>query len=106
MNNPLILLLLLYAHCMGDMVFQTSFISKNKSKRPLLMLFHVIIWTGTVCLALYFTGLLKTWHIIFLAVVHFATDSWKSRQPKDDEHFWCIYVDQFVHFVQMVVVWL
>jgi len=94
-----------YVH-LGDMVFQTSFISRFKSKRWLLMVFHIIIWTGTVCLVLYFTGLLKVWHIIFLVVVHFVTDSWKSRQPKDEKHFWYIYIDQFVHFAQMVVVWL
>ncbi len=108
MNNILVLLLLVYAHCMGDMVFQTEFMARLKRKHMLAMIQHCFVWTGTVMLMLTAAkwDVVDLWHIPFLFFGHWAIDHWKSRKPADDEHFWCMYVDQGLHMVQLFVVWL
>lgn len=91
------------AHMFSDMALQPSFFSKNKDKKPVLMLFHTMMVTGAVSIPIVLFGTLTYPIIIFLIVTHFAVDSWKSRVPKDDEHFWAIYVDQGLHLVCMLV---
>ncbi len=100
------LFILIYAHCMGDMIFQSDFIAKNKGKSILPMLSHITIYTGTVLIALIFTGMYSWWKPLFLLLGHLAIDSWKSRVPKDKEHWNCLYYDQAMHLAQIVAVWL
>jgi hypothetical protein len=97
--------LLWFAHCMGDMVFQTEFIATYKSKFFYAMFTHVFIWSATICIALAYLGLFHVWKFIFLILGHYLIDKWKSNQPKDKEHLWCIYADQFLHLAQIMIVW-
>lgn len=97
--------LLWFAHCMGDMVLQTNFIANFKSKFLYAMFTHVFVWTAVICLVLAYLGLFQMWKFAFLFVGHWFIDRWKSGQPRDKEHQWCIYVDQFLHLAQIMFVW-
>lgn len=96
--------LLWYAHCIGDMILQSSFMSNFKSKFWYPMFSHVFIWTATVSLVLSYLGLFTPGKFVFLFIGHWLMDAWKSRQPRDDAHRWCMYVDQGWHFIQLVIV--
>jgi len=102
----MIIFWLLFAHCLGDMVFQTEFLFKYKSSVLFCMLSHVFIWTGCIVLVLSWFGLFSYWKLIFLFLGHWAVDAWKSRQPKDLAHFRYIYYDQGLHVLQLIIVWL
>ena len=101
-----IIILLWFAHCIGDMVLQNNFMANYKSKFWYPMFSHVFIWTTTVSLVLLHFGLFELWKGVFLFTGHWVMDSWKSRQIKDAEHNWCMYVDQGFHFVQILIVGL
>ncbi len=98
--------LLWFAHCMGDMVLQTNFMAEFKSKFPYMMFTHVFIWSVCISIVLAYFGLFTIPKFIFLFSVHYLIDRWKTKQPKDDEHLWCIYLDQFLHFLQILFVGL
>ena len=66
---------------------------------------HVIIWTTIICVPLRLFEVLTWWHPIFLFVIHYLSDKWKSSQPKDDAHWYLIYWDQGIHLIQLLIVW-
>lgn len=84
-------------------VIQPSFIAHNKHRKFVLMFFHALSVTGVVSIVMYIFGIFTVLSVSGLLISHIIIDTWKSRQPKDDEHFWCIYVDQFLHFVFIVM---
>ena len=94
---------LIIAHMFADMALQPSFFAKKKAERPGIMLFHTMMVTGAVSIPIFIFGTLTYPIIAFLIVTHFIIDSWKSRVPKDDAHFYAIYLDQGLHFVCMIL---
>jgi hypothetical protein len=96
----------LVSHYLGDMAWQKPEIAHGKSKRWYLMLTHVMVWAGTISVALYVFGLFAFWKVIFLVVGHFLIDEWKSKQPKDDAHWYQIYIDQGLHIIQIIIVFI
>ena len=103
--NLMILFWLIFAHCMADMVFQSNFISKNKGKKVFCMISHLIIWTGWITIVLQYFEMWALWKFVFLFLGHWITDFWKSNSPKDEAHFYYIYIDQGIHFIQLAIVW-
>ncbi len=104
MNGLEIMFWLIFAHVIGDMSLQTSFVALNKGKRLYLMFSHVMIYIGTVGIALLLLNIFSWYSILFIVIGHFLMDSWKSKQPKDDEHFYQIYIDQGWHYFQLLIV--
>lgn len=92
------------AHCFADMCWQSSFTAHNKGRLFGLMFFHALTVTGAISIPLFLLGTLTIPAIIILIISHMVIDTWKSKQIKDDEHFWCNYVDQFAHLVFIVIV--
>ncbi len=97
---------LLFAHCIGDMVFQTNFIAQYKGKDWLAMLSHLIIYTGCIALALTLMDIYSFWKIALVFVTHLAIDSWKSKTPKDEAHWHYLYYDQGMHLIILIIVGL
>ena len=95
---------LLVAHIIGDGAFQPSFVAHNKDKLFILMLWHSITVTGMISIPLFLMDKLNLYVIFFLVITHILIDSWKSRQPKDDEHLWCTTLDQVAHVLCIVIV--
>ena len=103
MNYFVIMFWLVFAHMIGDMVLQTSFIAQQKGKRFYLMFCHIISYLGAIGITLHIFNIFSWYGMLWIGIGHLAMDSWKSRQPKDDKHFWCIYVDQGWHFLQLLI---
>lgn len=95
---------MIIAHCLADMCWQPSFIAHNKNRKFVLMFFHALTVTGVISIALYIFNVFTFAAVFFLLWTHILIDTWKSRQPKDDDHFWCIYVDQGLHLLTMIIV--
>lgn len=104
MLNFELLWFMIIAHCLADMCWQSSFISHNKNRKFVLMFFHALCVTGMISIPLYVFNVLTFATILFLLISHIMVDVWKSNQPKDDDHFWCIYVDQTLHLLCMILV--
>ena len=98
--------ILWFAHCLSDMVFQSNFMANFKSKFWYPMCSHVFIWTTSISLVLHYFQIFNYWKFAFLFIGHWVMDAWKSKQPRDDDHRWCMYVDQGWHLIQILIVWL
>ena len=97
---------LVVAHFIGDFGLQSEWMSRVKGKYSYILFAHAIIWTGCVCVALQYLGILSTWKFIFLAVVHYFVDKIRTSQAKDEyKDFWMLYPDQVVHMIQLLVVY-
>lgn len=91
-------------HCIADMCLQPSFIAHNKHRINILMFFHAFTVSSVASIPMYiFNHEHFVIAVIFLTLTHIVIDSWKSRQPKDDDHLWCLYVDQGAHLLAMVI---
>ncbi len=99
------LYLMILAHLLYDFHWQGAFIADNKGKRIFLLFIHALTWTMFVSLPLfYFEMPLPIWKPLFLFVTHFFVDMWKAKQPKDDAHFYLIYIDQAIHLLTILAV--
>jgi len=93
------------AHYIADYPLQGAFLSEMKGKLDYILFCHVIIWTGCVCAVLGYFGIFAWWKVAFLSVGHFIIDRWKARKSdkinalKKD-----LWIDQFLHFIQIVIV--
>lgn len=99
----MILYLMLLAHLLYDFHWQGQFIADNKGKRPFLLFIHAITWTMIVCLPLFYYNNFTWLSFWFLFITHFFTDMWKSKQPKTDNNFYLIYIDQVIHFLTILI---
>lgn len=97
---------LLFAHFIGDIALQSDWQANNKSKYWYVMFSHCMIWTGCICVALQFLGILAIWKILFLLIGHWVSDYIKSKQPKRDDTWWMIYPDQIWHGIQCFIVYI
>ncbi|KKL07219.1 hypothetical protein LCGC14_2588190, partial [marine sediment metagenome] len=87
------------------MVLQTPFIAKHKGRDWMLMMDHIILYAGPIIFTLVFFERYQLWKAIFILVGHLLPDLWKSRQPKDEAHWYCLYIDQGIHLFQLIMVW-
>jgi len=95
---------MILAHLLYDFHWQGEFISNNKGKKIFLLFVHALTWSMFVGIPFM---LCKNWiAFLFLFVSHFFTDMWKSKQEKNDENFYKIYIDQGIHFVTIFIAWL
>jgi len=96
---------LVWAHMLGDMVFQNQFIADKKGKDLYIMMAHVLTYTGTIILA---TMLLDIYHWVQFPLIigsHYVMDQWKSVQPRDEAHWHYIYWDQGFHYFILIIIW-
>ena len=96
--------LMIFAHCIGDMILQNDFMKKYKGKSLLPFLSHIFIYTGTMILMMEYLGIYNPTSSFILFFSHFAIDSWKSTVPKDQKHWNCLYYDQAMHLFFVVLV--
>lgn len=93
---------LILAHFVGDYVFQSDYIAKNKGNDWYVMLVHSFLWAGCVCLGLQYLGLYSFWKIPFLIIGHAPMDFLKTKLPTKK---WMIYPDQCYHILQLFIVY-
>lgn len=93
---------LIAAHYFGDVVFQTDFQSKNKTKYPEILLSHCIVYTACISIALVYLNMFSLWKVLFLIGGHFLIDTWKGTQHKVPDNYKMIIIDQGLHFLQLI----
>ena len=99
-----LILILFWVHLVADFVLQDDFMAQNKGKNRFLMFVHIALWTGAICLALNCMGLFVWWKFAMLLVGHFVIDTWKAT--KEDKTYALtrdLYIDQALHFVQLLL---
>lgn len=99
---------LILAHSIGDIALQNEWQSQNKGKKWDVMLGHCLVWTACICVALQFLGIFALWKVFYLVLVHWLVDYWKCKQREwnKEEKKWWWFMDQGLHFLQLIVVWI
>jgi hypothetical protein len=103
-------LILLFAHCLGDFSLQSSFLSQFKGRDKFTMIVHCVIYTGTIIIALWASPLDNKVNYLLvsalLMITHYVIDMKKARsiiKPNVNQTK-AYHLDQFCHFVVLVIV--
>lgn len=98
---------MLLAHLLYDCHIQDgTFIAKRKGDK----LFALIVHAGTNALAsstavwVILGHICPWWVPVCIFVSHMMVDRWKSRTPKDEAHFYYIYIDQGLHYAVLLLI--
>ncbi|MFC2133750.1 DUF3307 domain-containing protein [Bacteroidota bacterium] len=95
-----ILIILFSAHLLGDFVFQTDKLIKNK-KRPFYFITHIII---VAVLTYFLLGLWKLWYVfIVIAFTHSIIDYGKLKFEKKKSSTQYFFYDQGSHFLVLII---
>lgn len=98
------LIFLIFLHHFADVACQPNWLIENKKKYTFAIYEHVWIWTGFVSLGLYILNLFTIERAIALFIGHFAIDFFMYRiLPKDKSYHW-IYIDQALHYLQVILI--
>jgi hypothetical protein len=97
---------MLLAHFLYDFHWQGPFIAENKGRRIFLLFVHAITWTMLVSLPMFYFGNFSIVAFLFLFITHFFIDKWKAKQPKTDDKFYLVYIDQGFHFITIIIAYL
>lgn len=110
--------ILLVAHLVGDYLFQTEWMAKNKANHWGALLVHCSVYTAIITLFafLFIPEGISIWGVVIVFVTHVLLDRQKFvtfwyrhiMQVKDDRSGWLkIIIDQTFHLIVLaVVVWL
>ena len=98
-------LLLFFAHCVGDFVLQSEWMAKQKTIDSYIMFLHSVLWSGCICLILYYLNSFNIYKGLFLLLGHFGSDTLKAKQTFLYEKP-AFFLDQLWHIVQLGVVYL
>lgn len=101
------MLYILFFHALGDFVFQSPWMIKNKYDNNFVMTFHCILWTGIITLGFEFIlniplGLLS---ICFLFGGHYFMDKLNHPFVKRNMAGKTFDLDLFFHIVQLLVIY-
>ena len=97
---------LIFSHFIGDIALQNSWQSDNKGRLWYAMFSHCMIWTGAICITLQFLGIFVLWKALFLLIGHYLIDSWRVKRMKTEETTKDLYLDQSLHILQIIIVYL
>jgi hypothetical protein len=97
-------LFLIFLHHVGDVWAQPTWLITLKKKHLFSIYEHCVIWSGIISFGLIVLGLFSPWKFFFLLIGHFIID-WYKYQKTNGKYEW-IYLDQFLHYTQIVTVFL
>ncbi len=94
------------SHMLGDYVFQTSFIARNKNKNIYVLILHILIIYACMYIVILPKGLTNNCLLILLSVMHFFIDIVKFKFGKNDFFKGADYYlfDQFIHLLTLLIV--
>lgn len=110
MNILLVFLFLIFAHYVGDYVFQSEFLGVTKGISWYNLLVHCILYTGTVSFAFYLLGCHNLYPIIIILFIsHMLIDKtkciWVVHYNKNNDKGYgaykgdILYLDQSLHII-------
>ena len=88
---------LIFAHFMGDIAFQSQFLTEKKRESFFFLIAHSIIYTGCIGVVLVIFGHYALWKIWFLIIGHILIDKLKI------EHHIRLHTDQTLHATQLLI---
>lgn len=98
-----LILQLLFAHCLGDYLFQTNYLASNKGKDNYLLFVHSVLYTLAVYLVFGTTiSYLGYWLIL---LTHIPIDYVKARgiTPKKYGDNKALIIDQIIHYIVLII---
>ena len=100
------LLILYVANLILDYPLQGTFLAEFKSKNNYILFVHCAIWAFGLSVVLMPLGLFAWWKVAMLLFGHIAIDYWKCRglyKKWKIKDWTSLYIDQFLHFVQVLL---
>lgn len=100
------LLILYVANLILDYPLQGTFLAEFKSKNNYILFVHCAIWAFGLSVVLMPLGLFAWWKVAMLLFGHIAIDYWKCRglyKKWKIKDWTSLYIDQFLHFVQIIL---
>lgn len=96
---------LLFAHLIGDFVFQSDFIAKFKKDNIFIMVVHVLLYSLSISVVLNMYGLYDNGVFGLLCATHFLIDIVKCYQatPENAMGKW-LYIDQASHIAVIILI--
>jgi hypothetical protein len=99
----------LFAHLAADCNWQGKTQSEWKAFSNFILAEHAAFVSLAVAITMWFiTGASEMQFIeasIYLFLIHFAIDFWKSRLvPRDSNHFWAVIMDQSLHILSVAMI--
>jgi len=102
------LIYLIFVHFIADWGLQNRWMAETKYDELSVMIAHCLVWTGCICIAMHHLGVVQAWHMFFLFGGHIIIDLLKGVMTvggRKNVIKW-LWVDQFAHMLQIVVVCL
>jgi len=100
-----VLIACITSHYIADFTLNNDFIDSNKGKNDYILFAHCFIWAGLICYILDLYGVFHYWKFPFLLIGHFFIDRYKARkQDKTNSMTKDLWIDQFMHFIQILIV--
>lgn len=95
---------ILFAHCLGDYLFQTNYIATNKGKDNYLLFVHCVLYTLAVYMV--FGTLMSSLAYWVILISHIVVDYIKARgvTPKKYGDEGALVIDQILHYLILLLV--
>lgn len=103
------IIFLVIAHCVGDYLFQSSYLALNKGKDKYLLFVHSILYAfGIILTAYIFTIEITILQILVLFITHMIIDYSRTKDTviKILGEKRIIIIDQIVHYLILFLVFL
>lgn len=100
-----VILKILFAHCLGDYVFQTDYLAKNKGKDFYVLFVHSVLYTFAV--GLLFGNNIKEPLYWFILITHMILDYLKASKCTVNlfgSEKSALIVDQLSHYLILLLV--
>ena len=97
------ILQLLFAHCLGDYLFQTNYLASNKGKDNYLLFVHGVLYTLAVYLV--FGTAISSLGYWLILLTHIPVDYIKARgiTPEKYGDSGALIIDQLIHYLVLII---
>ena len=94
---------ILFAHCLGDYLFQSNYIATNKGKDNYLLFVHGVLYTLAVYIV--FGTLMSSLAYWVILISHIVADYIKARgiTPKKYGDEGALVIDQILHYLILLL---
>lgn len=103
------LIVILYAHMLGDYFLQTDYLAIKKSKDNYILLAHCVLYGLGVALVFGVFGItINTFELALISAIHYPIDYLKARgiTPKLMGNKNALILDQIIHYITLLLILL
>ena len=97
------ILQLLFAHCLGDYLFQTDYLASNKGKDNYILFVHSVLYTLAVYIV--FGATISSLGYWLILLTHIPIDYVKARgiTPEKYGDSGALIIDQLIHYIVLII---